>query len=81
MYTPTQLPSPDYFLPAVGPHQYADYAPPGYEAACPGLAAEGGIPPSRAGRLAGKPPSGNTLDGNGASSGMACLAGCAAGAG
>jgi DcaP outer membrane protein len=31
LYIPPPLPSPDYFLPAVGPHQYADYAPPGYE--------------------------------------------------
>jgi hypothetical protein len=30
-YVPPPLPSPQYLLPAVGPHQYADYAPPGYE--------------------------------------------------
>jgi hypothetical protein len=31
LYVPGPLPSPDYLLPAVGPHEYADYAPPGYE--------------------------------------------------
>jgi hypothetical protein len=30
-YIPPPLPSPDYFLTAVGPHEYADYAPPGFE--------------------------------------------------
>lgn len=32
LYTPPQLPEAAYLLPAVGPHQYADYAPYGYEA-------------------------------------------------
>lgn len=32
LYVPPELPSADYFLTAVGPHEYADYAPPGYEA-------------------------------------------------
>jgi hypothetical protein len=32
IYAPPQLPASNYLLPAVGPHQYADYAPPGYEA-------------------------------------------------
>src|SRR5262249_3848119 len=32
LYIPPPLPSPEYFVPAVGPHEYADYAPPGYEA-------------------------------------------------
>ncbi|HKB41546.1 MAG TPA: DcaP family trimeric outer membrane transporter, partial [Gemmataceae bacterium] len=41
IYTPTQLPSYDYFLTAVGPHEYADYAPPGYEAREP---TEGQVP-------------------------------------
>jgi hypothetical protein len=31
IYVPPSLPAPDYLLPAVGPHQYADYAPPGFE--------------------------------------------------
>src|SRR5262249_26785513 len=32
LYDPPPLPSASYLLPAVGPHEYADYAPPGYEA-------------------------------------------------
>jgi hypothetical protein len=32
LYEPPPLPSADYLLPAVGPHEYPDYAPPGYEA-------------------------------------------------
>jgi hypothetical protein len=32
MYAPPALQTYDYFLPAVGPHAYADYAPPGFEA-------------------------------------------------
>jgi hypothetical protein len=32
LYDAPPLPSADYLLPAVGPHQYADYAPHGYEA-------------------------------------------------
>jgi hypothetical protein len=31
LYEAPALPAADYLLPAVGPHQYADYAPPGYE--------------------------------------------------
>jgi hypothetical protein len=31
LYEPPALASAQYLLPAVGPHQYADYAPPGYE--------------------------------------------------
>jgi hypothetical protein len=31
LYEAPPLPSADYLLPAVGPHEYADYAPPGYE--------------------------------------------------
>src|SRR5262249_18381009 len=31
LYEAPALPPADYLLPAVGPHQYADYAPPGYE--------------------------------------------------
>jgi hypothetical protein len=32
LYTPPPLPSYDYLITAVGPHEYADYAPAGYEA-------------------------------------------------
>jgi len=32
LYTPLALPKFDYNLPAIGPHEYADYAPYGYEA-------------------------------------------------
>jgi hypothetical protein len=32
LYVPPPLPSADYYLPAIGPHEYPDYAPYGYEA-------------------------------------------------
>jgi hypothetical protein len=32
LYVPPPLPGHDYLLPAIGPHQYADYAPYGFEA-------------------------------------------------
>src|SRR5262249_38986961 len=44
IYEPPPLLSSDYLLPAVGPHQYADYAPHGYEAREPTDGQVPGVP-------------------------------------